>query len=69
MNKIIAGCNKCYNGSKGESEYPETINTDFSHIVKSSSVTVLYPLLPISQCDRGAKLIQLGENCVFQKWC
>lgn len=34
MNKIIADCNKYCNGSKRDSEYPETTNIDFSHVVE-----------------------------------
>lgn len=34
MNKIITDCNKYYNGDKGESEYLETTNNSFCHMVE-----------------------------------
>ena len=34
MNKIIGDCNKYYNGNKGDSEYLENVNVDFSPTVE-----------------------------------
>lgn len=63
MNKIIADCNKYCNGSKRDSEYPETTNIDFSHVVEFIC-NCFISFTSHTQCDRGAKLIQL-QNCVF----